>query len=101
MKEEAKVASELKPLEETLEQDLQKAGEKVEKQLSRRILEDAELKEYRVAGTEEEWKDALKKGVNGLVSIPISKKRDGDDAAGKGSSGKKMKKGQKKGHKKH
>ena len=100
MKEEAKVASALKPLEETLEQDLKKAGEKVELQLSRQILKDEELKEYRVEGTEEEWKDALKKGVNGLVSIPVSKKRDGDDAAGKGSSGKKIKKG-KKGHKKH
>lgn len=100
MKEEAKVASALKPLEETLEQDLKKAGEKVELQLSRQILKDEELKEYRVEGTEEEWKDALKKGVNGLVSIPVSKKRDGDDAAGKGSSGKKFKKG-KKGHKKH
>lgn len=100
MKEEAKVASALKPLEETLEQDLQKAGEKVERQLSRRIMEDAELREYRVAGTEEEWRNALKKGASGLVSIPISKKRDGDDPAGKGASGKKMKKG-KKGHKKH
>lgn len=63
-------------------------------------MKDEKLKEYRVEGTEEEWKDALKKGVNGLVSIPVSKKRDGDDAAGKGSSGKKFKKG-KKGHKKH
>lgn len=102
MKEEAKVASELKPLGESLEQDLQKAGETVEKQLKKKsLLDDQELQEYRVGGTEQEWKDALKKGVNGLVSIPASKKREGDDAAmKKGSSGKRFKK-DKKGYKKH
>lgn len=94
------MAEELKPLDQTLEQDLQNSAEKVKKQLAKSILNDEELKEYYVGGTEEEWKNALKKGVNGLVSIPVSKKRDGDDAATKSAGGKKFKKG-KKSHKKH
>ena len=99
-KYEAIMSEKMIPLEETLSQDLQKAGEKVENQLSKKIQLDPDLEEYRISGTQEDWDRALKKGANGLVSIPLSKKRDNKDVSLEKPNAKKSKKG-KKHHGKH
>ena len=64
------------------------------------FLDEIDLNEYKIEGTDKEWEDALKKGTKGLVSISSTKKREKKEVKFEDPDEKKIKKA-KRMHKKH
>ena len=98
---EEMMVEKMKPVGETLDQDLKK-GEKVvvEKMKSQNVLDGVDLSEYKIEGSEKDWEKALKKGTKGLVSMPSTKKREKVEMKFEDPDEKKLKKA-KKMHKRH
>ena len=98
---EEMMVEKMKPVGETLDQDLKK-GEKagMEKMKSQNVLDGVDLSEYKIEGSEKDWEKALKKGTKGLVSMPSTKKREKVEMKFEDPDEKKLKKA-KKMHKRH
>ena len=80
---------------ETMEEELEKAGEEAEAERKREAalasLDLEELARYRIKGSDENWERALKKGGSALLSVKSGEKRVGDDPP-EGAAKKKKKK---------
>ena len=99
-KYEEMMVEKMKPVGETLNQDLKKGEKAVEEKMKKGLLDEIDLNEYKIEGTDKEWEDALKKGTKGLVSISSTKKREKKEVKFEDPDEKKIKKA-KRMHKKH
>jgi ElaB/YqjD/DUF883 family membrane-anchored ribosome-binding protein len=70
--EMSKVVDKMQPLKQSLEEELNEAASKVkndEQEFKKQLINNFDLKQYEIKGTENEWTDALKLPTNSYVTI--------------------------------
>jgi N-acetyltransferase 10 len=67
-----KVIDKMQPLKQSLEEELNEAASKVkndEQEFKKQLINNFDLKQYEIKGTENEWTDALKLPTSSYVTI--------------------------------